>query len=318
MLLKPEAFLIIGPFCLLTSGVGLFGLDALARRLGVMSTRRTALLLVEAVVLWPATAIWGHPEDTIAVGLVAFALVAVFDERWTLAGWMLGAAIAMQLLAVLVVPLFIGAVGLKKSGPLLARAAVLPGFFAVAVLVPDYHHAIRVLLRQPTFPLVDHATPWVAFSPRLAPQVVAAGPPRLLAVAVALVAGVFAARYKNDHLFLVYLAVVVFAARCLFESVMVPYYVMPSVAMALVVAARRSWPRAMFASLAAVALTIMTHYHLDRWSYYAEMVTLFAVMIAAITSAPLATAKRDEAASPAPLALQRAGEEVATDAFAMD
>src|SRR6202035_1046602 len=161
------------------------------------------------------------------------------DGRWTLTAWLLGGAVAMQLLAVLVIPIFLGVAGARRAAPLLARASVLPGFFLIAVVVPDPHHAIRTLLRQPTFPRVDHATPWVHLSPVLGPGVVAAGPSRLIAGAIALGAGWYAHRHRDDLVLILYAATVVFAARCLFESVMVPYYVMPCVVLALLVAAKR-------------------------------------------------------------------------------
>ena len=149
---KPEIWLLIGPVCLLLAGTSLFGLDAVAIRLGLSTTSRRGLLVAEAIALWPTTAIWGHPEDAIAVGLLAFAFVAAMDGRWALTAWLLGAAIAMQLHAVLVVPIFLGVAGARKAAPLMARASILPGFFAVAVLVPNFHRSLSVLLNQPTFP----------------------------------------------------------------------------------------------------------------------------------------------------------------------
>ena len=284
MLLKPQAWLLVGPFCLVLSGIALFGLDAVARRIGVKGLARIALLLVLTFALWPATAMWGHPEDTIAVGLLAFALVAALDGRWALAGWLLGTAIAVQLVVLLVVPIFIGLAGARRAVPLLARAAIVPGFFAVAVLVPDFHHAVHVLLQQPTYPKVDHATPWVSLSPVIAPGTVAAGPSRLLAGALALGAGWYAARRRGDLLGVLYAAEVVFAARCIFESVMVPYYVMPAVALALVVSTVGPRARLGLTWLSAIGLTVMTHYHMETWTYYGYMVALLAVML--IASAP--------------------------------
>jgi hypothetical protein len=278
---NPQIWLLMGPIIMLMSGVALFGLDALALRLGIASAPRRALLVAEAVVLWPATAFWGHPEDAIAVGLLAFALVAMSDRRWTLTGWLLGAAIAMQLLALLAVPIFLGVAGARKAGPLLARAAILPGFFAVAVLVPNFHRSLMVLTRQPTFPQIDHATPWVYFSPTLAPHVVAAGPSRVLAGLVALGAGWMARRWRDDLSRLAYALAIVFTARCVFESVMVPYYVMPALCFALLVAFTRAWPTRLVAVAAAFGVTVMTHYHMGEWSYFVEMTALLVVVLIA-------------------------------------
>ena len=277
---NPQIWLLVGPIALLLSGVALFGLDALAIRLGVGQTSRRALLVAEAVLLWPATAIWGHPEDAVAIGLLGLALVAVWDGRWAVAGWLLGAAIAMQLLVLLAVPVFIGIAGARKAGPLLARATILPGFFAIAVLVPNFHRSLSTLTKQPTFPLIDHPTPWVHFSPRLAPHVVAAGPSRLLAATVALGAGWLARRWRDNPAMVMYALAAVFAARCVFESVMVPYYVMPMVCVAVLVSFVNGWIRRLMTITAALGLTIATFYRVGEWPYYVQMTGLLAITLA--------------------------------------
>jgi hypothetical protein len=295
---KPQIWLLVGPIALLLSGVALFGLDALAVRVRISTSSRHLLLVAEAVLLWPTTALWGHPEDAIAIGLLAFALVAVWDGHWAIAGWLLGGAVAMQLLALLAVPLFIGLAGARKAGPLLARAAILPGFFAVAVLVPNFHRSLSVLTKQPTFPQVDHPTPWVHLSPALAPHVVAAGPSRLLAVAVALGAGWLARRWRDNLLFVVYALAVVFAARCVFESVMVPYYVMPAVALAVLVSFAGGWARRLTTMTAALALTVVTFYRVGEWRYYGEMTLLFVLVL--IAARPSSRPVDNSIAAPAP------------------
>src|ERR1700730_11516135 len=85
---KPEVWLLVGPFCMIVSSVALFGLDALARHVGMTTSSRRLLLVAEAAALWPATVIWGHPEDAAAVGLLAFAFVAMNERRWGLTGWL--------------------------------------------------------------------------------------------------------------------------------------------------------------------------------------------------------------------------------------
>ncbi len=164
---KPTDWLLIGPVSLLCSGLPLFTLDALARRLGILTGSRRVLSVAVAAAVWPALAIWGHPEDALALGFAVYALVMVLDERWTPAGWLLGAALAMQLLVVMLVPVFVGLVGWRHGRALLARAAVLPGFLLVAVLVPDFHDAFYVLSHQPADPAPNHITPWLALAPKL-------------------------------------------------------------------------------------------------------------------------------------------------------
>ena len=286
LLYKPAAWLIIGPFFLLMSGIGLFGLDTLTRRVGIGPQTRIGLTLGEAIVLWPTIALWGHPEDVIAVGLIGFALVAMIDGRWALAAWLLGGAIAMQLLALLVIPIFLGVAGLRRAAPLLARACVLPGFFAVAVLIPDYHDATKVLLKQPGYPLINHPTPWLALSPVIGPHIVAAGPSRVLAGAFALLAGWYASRHRDDLLRILIATGGVLVARCAFESIIVPYYVMPPLAFLFVAAYQLGRIRALIGFIGALAVTVMTHYHLRPWFYYSEMMSLFAVVLLVVAIRP--------------------------------
>jgi hypothetical protein len=278
-LLKPVAWLLAGPFVLLTAGLALVAFDRLARRLEVRGSRRAILLGAEAVALWPALALWGHPEDVVGVALVAFALTAAVDRKWAVAGWLMGAAIAVQLLAVLVVPVLTGTAAAQRRLPFLLRAAFLPGVLLAAVMIPDFHDSWKVLTQQRTFPTINHPTPWVLMSPTIGPHMVAAGPARIGAVLVALGCGVAANFWRYDLRRLIWLAAVVMAARCFFEAVMVPYYVMPAVTLALIVAVSRPGWRWIPAVLAGIALTVVTHLHGNMWIYWLYMTALLGIML---------------------------------------
>ncbi len=131
--------------------------------------------------LWPVIALWGHPEDALALGMAVYVLLMLLDERWTAAGWLLGGALVTQLVVVMLVPVFIGLVGWRRGAAVVARAAVLPGFLLVAVLVPDFHSASWVLINQPSDPTPNHVTPWFALAPKLRHgPLVSGGPGRLL------------------------------------------------------------------------------------------------------------------------------------------
>lgn len=72
----------------------------------------------------------------------------------------------------------------------------------------------------------------------------------------------------------------VFASRCIFESVMESYYVMPLVVMLLVLAARRRFLWAVTLA-AGLYLTRQAFSHLSPWHYFLEMTGLMLVMLAA-------------------------------------
>jgi len=276
--LKPTEWLLLGPVTLACSAVPLFAVDALARRLELARWRRRAAALVTGAALWPAIAIWGHPEDVLSLGLTVFAVVRIADRRWTAAGWLLGAALALQLLAVMAVPVLIGVLGVRRAAPFLARAAVLPGFLLVVVLVPDHRDAISVLLRQPTDPRVDHATPWMALSQHLASGLVTGGSGRFVGVAAAIALGFAGRRWRHDLWRLTWLLAAALSVRVFFESVMVPYYVMPGVVLAVLASfgTRRRWP---LTTMAGAALTVVTFTRHGEWAYWGMTCGIAAAML---------------------------------------
>ena len=191
---KPTSWLLIGPVFLACATLPVFAADALARRIGSAVRTRRALGLGAGAAVWPTIAIWGHPEDVLALGLATYALVALLNRRLGAAGWLLGGALAMQLYVIALVPLFIAVVGRRKAAPLVARAAVLPGFLLVAVIVPNARATVHALLDQPNFPKIDHATPWVSLAPRLGHGAVAAGPGRIIGLVLAVAIGALGIR----------------------------------------------------------------------------------------------------------------------------
>jgi hypothetical protein len=276
---KPQEWLLVGPIVLACSAMTLFAIDALARRLGSGLNRRRLLAVGVAGGIWPTLTIWGHAEDVLALGLAVYALVAVLNGRLVAAGWLLGAALAMQLYVIALVPLFVGFLGWRKGAALIARSSIIPGFLLTAVLVPNFRGSIHALLDQPNFPSIDHATPWVLLAPKLAHGTVAAGPGRVVGLVLAIAAGVLARRLRHRASSLVWLAAAVLATRCLFESVMDPYYVMPAVVLALVAASEVGRARFLGACAAGAGLTVLTYFRPDMWAYWFEMAGTIAALL---------------------------------------
>ena len=75
----PTAWLVLGPAIALLGSTCLFGLDAMAEYVGVGKRRRMVLCWMEGVVLFQVLAIWGHPEDVVALALALYALMATFE-----------------------------------------------------------------------------------------------------------------------------------------------------------------------------------------------------------------------------------------------
>jgi hypothetical protein len=278
--LKPTSWLLIGPAFLACAALPIFAADSLARRLGTATSARRFLTLAVGVAVWPTIALWGHPEDVLALGFAIYALVALLNRRLGAAGWLLGAALAMQLYVVALVPLFIAVVGIRKVVPLLGRVAILPGFLLVAVIVPNFRATVHALFDQPNFPKVDHATPWLLLAPKLGHGAVAAGPGRLIGLVLAVAVGALGVRYRSDPRRIVWLATVLLGLRCLFESVMDPYYVMPVIVLALLMAANLSARRLAGVVVAGAALSVLTYYRPDMWVYWSEMTGAMVAILA--------------------------------------
>jgi len=277
---KPTAWLLVGPFLFACSALVLWAVDALARLLGTDRRHRRILTLAVGAAVWPTIAMWGHAEDVLALGFATFALVALLRGRLGAAGWLLGAALAMQLYAVALIPLFVAVVGRRKAAALLARASILPGFLLVAVLIPNFHASVHALIDQPNYPTVDHATPWMLLAPKLGHGVVAAGPGRIVGLVLAVAVGILGVRARSDTRRIVWLAAVALGLRCLFESVMDPYYVMPVVVLALVAASDLPLLRMTGAAAAAAGLTVLTYFRPNMWVYWAEMAGVIVAMLA--------------------------------------
>jgi hypothetical protein len=254
--------------------------DALARAFGTATWVRRVLAVGVGAAVWPTVTMWGHGEDVLALGFAMYALVALSNRRLGAAGWLLGAALAMQLFVVALVPLFIAVVGRRKFAPLMARAAFLPGCLLVAVLIPNFHASIHALFDQPNYPTVDHATPWLLLAPKLGHGAVAAGPGRIIGLLLAVAVGALGVRYRANARRIVWLGALVLGLRCLFESVMDPYYVMSVVVLALVVASALPVLRLAAVAAAGAGLTVLTYYRPEMWIYWSEMTAVMVTMLA--------------------------------------
>lgn len=72
---------------------------------------------------------------------------------------------------------------------------------------------------------------------------------------------------------------VALSLRCLFETVLDPYYFYPSLAVALVVAAHASKTRFALSVLCGAACTRLTYTHLGPWPYYVATVGTLALTL---------------------------------------
>jgi hypothetical protein len=307
----PTAWLVLGPYETVLGALVLIPLDSLAEELGIGRRARLASTICEAIILWPVIAIWGHPEDPLAMAFAIWGLVAALRGRWRTVGWFWGLAFVMQPLVVLMFPI-VFALAPRRQRPSLAVRSALPSAVLVAIpLLQSWGPTANALFKQPNFPTINHATPWLALAPVLTKaqavtvahahrtvlangavhfgisysrfmygEVVAAGPGRLIALGLAVLLGVYVYRRRPSPDTVVWLCCVALALRCFFEAVMDPYYLWPPLALAFVLVVRNRW-RFVVAVTASAGLTQWSYRHMGPWQWWAPIVILLAVVVIA-------------------------------------
>ena len=271
---QPQWVVAVDPYVLLLSCIALFACDALAERLQVSRQRRVVITVVVALLLWNVTVLYGHPEDAVAIALAIYALISALDGRFVKAGWVFGVAVAFQPLVLLMAPVLIAMAGLRKGIGLGIRS-VLPSAVLLSVpLIANFSSTFRELVDQPTFPNINHATPWTGLATRLSGHgsslTVAAGPVRLIAIPLAIGIGIWVARrgWLERPELLAFACAVALALRSYTESVLVAYYLAAALAIGVVVAARCSRWRFAFAVSLAIAATILAELHLGWFPWW--------------------------------------------------
>ena len=211
-------------------------------RLQVSRQRRAVITIVEAVLIWNVTVLYGHPEDAVAIALAIYALISAMDGRFVKAGWMFGAAVAFQPLVLLMVPVLLAMAG-RRRGIGLAVRSVLPSAVLLSVpLIANFSVTFRELVDQPSFPNLNHVTPWTALATRLGGHgsslTVAAGPVRVLAIPLAIGIGIWVVRRRwlERPELLAFACAMALALRSYTESVLVAYYLAGALAIGVVVA----------------------------------------------------------------------------------
>jgi hypothetical protein len=320
---RPTAALILQPLEVLLAGTVVFAADAMGKWLKIGSRRRIALCCLVGGVAWPVAALWGHAEDVLAVTFVLYALLALFEGRWSRCGWLLGCALVMQPLVILVIPLMIGATPSGHRLGLTVRSAVLSLVAVGAAFVSDPSDTYRALVKQPTPPSVNHPTPWISFAPHLTsgrPRLVqqptmvqqaghviytdvtslatnslfvAGGPGRTVDLGLATLLGVYVLRRPQSPVWLLWWATLALASRCLFESVMTPYYIAPALLFGIILAARRGPMPLLASGTIAAEVTYFAYLHLNPWFWWLTIVAALTGIVALACPSDLSRCPED-------------------------
>jgi hypothetical protein len=308
--LHPTVWLLAGPYEMALSCVTLFAVDALAERLGVGRWKRALLTAASLGILWSPSARWGHPEDTFAVGLLLYAVLAQSNDRVVLAGWLTGCAVCVQPLVLLALPVQLALLPWRRMVPFLVRAAVPSAVAVAAAAIANWHDTYTSVTSQPDSPVINHPTIWTSLAPQLANQNVAAGPFRLATIVLACLCALVIRRRWQARLTehqnyqvsetpdaadrpgspgwpaalladVLWWVAFTLALRSFFEPVMVSYYPWPPMAVALIPAATLSWRRLIAVGLVAGGLTAAAQGPSHAvWIWWVPIVAGLAILLA--------------------------------------
>jgi hypothetical protein len=298
----PSAWFVLGPVLILVGLLPLFAFDAVGEYLGTPRRIRVVLCWAQVVLLWPLVVVWGHPEDAISVGLAVYGLIATWKGQWARGGWLFGAALLFQPVAVLFLPIVLALhPDARRRMSYLVRVA-LPSAVALAIpTVQNWSATTYALIKQPTFPSVDHPTPLLFLAPVLgqygpgtqtvflhgatgrrfvagvvgkAGEIVAPGVGRFVAVAFAVAVGLWAWRRRPSPVQTLWLAALVLGAWCACEPVMTPYYTWAVLALVVTLAGLASSWRLAVTIGAAIFVTVWTQHFFSPWVWWGPTVLM--------------------------------------------
>jgi hypothetical protein len=203
------------------------------------------------------------------------------------AGWLFGAAIAFQPLAIVLVPLVVASIGFRSAWQVVWRSAAPSVVLLVAPLVSAFGPTFHALVDQPNFANLDHRTPWTFLAPTVGGSgrdlLVAAGPMRTASVLGAVALAVVLRRKLADPAVLVWACAVALALRCVTESVMVAYYLWPALALTCLLLARKRLGVAAFGLSLVAFLTAFSDIRFGSWLWWPVSIGTLLVVLALAT-----------------------------------
>jgi hypothetical protein len=102
----------------------------------------------------------------------------------------------------------------------------------------------------------------------------------MLYILAAVLVAVYVWRRPQPPLRILWLAAGILAARCAFEAVMTPYYLVPPLVLLVVLAGRQSGRRFALAAVIGAAASIYSYYHLNEWVWWLPIVAAMAAVLA--------------------------------------
>jgi hypothetical protein len=282
----PKVVFIAGPTELAAVPFCICAVDVWLRRLGASVRRRVGALLVLAVVLPPA-ALWGHPEDLMALGCALLALRAVRENRWS-AGWWMGVALAFQEEAILVLPLCLVLLATNRRRlTFFAQSLVVPLVVMLPPLIGSFRVTTHALLHQKVFDGGIRYTP----VRQLFPDSAVASDLFTMALAIVVAAVVWRLRDRISDATAFWLVGALYCLRLLYPS-LYPYYLIPAMAVFVALTAISTRPRYAAALALGVGMTWWLQYVTTQSSWLHWTAAAYPLAIMGALAFPLAAARR--------------------------
>ena len=252
--------LLLVPLSIFLAASVLFALDAVARSWGFSHGQRSAVSLVAGLGVVSDVVFWGHPEDCIALALVLWAALAV--ERngpygITGAAWLLGAAVALQPLALLAVSPVVARFSWRDLCRVAWRIVLPSALLLLPELLTSATVTVHRVVDQPYFPADESSTPFGHFARALGHGMYSGGTLRLGSTLAALALGYVACRRRHDLPTVLLVMALAFTLRVLLESELLGFYFFPVVALSLLLTMRRSWSMFNVCAAASVACLVL-------------------------------------------------------------
>jgi hypothetical protein len=277
VVLYPQAFWVAGPLFLGALALPLCAGDRWLAFMGVSDLRRRLPVLAVMAVTLPPIALFGHPEDLIALGCMLYGLVAAMEGRHRATGWWLGVALAFQFFAFLAVPIALVFLKRRQWGPAIVPMVALPLSVLLIPLLSEPSATVRQLLHQRVYEDMGYISPTWHLDPGEGAfiRVLVA----LAAIPVALVlARILPADRKEAADLVVWVVAALFALRVL-EPELVPYFLAPTLALLPISAARGPRWRLFTAGALSVWLNWWLHVAVDaRWSLWLLLIGQLVVL----------------------------------------
>lgn len=236
--LYPEAFWVAGPLFLGCMALPICAGDRWLSLLGMpQRTRRLAVLGTMAVTL-PPIALFGHPEDLLALGAMLYGLAAAMEGRYRATGWWLGVGLAFQFFAFLAVPIALVLLGRRDWWRALVPIVVVPLAFLAVPLLAEPSATLQQLIHQRVYEDMGYISPTWNLDPGVAAFI------RACVALASIPAALVLARLRpkdqpSTGNVVVWMVAGLLALRVL-EPELVPYFLAPTLALLPISAARSS------------------------------------------------------------------------------